>query len=81
MDNTQANTEYNGWTNWDTWNLNLWLNNEEWIYKHFRWIRSLDDFEEQARGIVEQLNNMEYPEGIDANKVNYEEIFEGFQEE
>jgi len=23
---------YNGWTNWETWNLGLWLNNEESTY-------------------------------------------------
>lgn len=23
-------TKYNGWTNWTTWNANLWLTNESW---------------------------------------------------
>ena len=30
MSNTQ---EYNGWTNWETWNVLLWLDNEENLYK------------------------------------------------
>ena len=28
MDNT-----YNGWKNWETWNVALWLGNDEWFYK------------------------------------------------
>jgi hypothetical protein len=28
MDNT-----YHGWKNWATWNVALWLGNDEWLYK------------------------------------------------
>jgi len=28
--------EYNGWTNYETWCVNLWLTNEEGDYKHWR---------------------------------------------
>lgn len=24
--------EYNGWTNYETWNIKLWLDNEQWMY-------------------------------------------------
>ena len=27
---------YNGWTNYETWNVNLWLENEEGTYHHMR---------------------------------------------
>ncbi len=25
--------EYNGWTNWETWNINLWIDNEYDVWK------------------------------------------------
>ena len=27
---------YNGWTNWETWNTNLWMTNEEPLYDEAR---------------------------------------------
>lgn len=28
-----ADTTYNGWTNWETWNVELWIDNEEPLYR------------------------------------------------
>jgi hypothetical protein len=30
------NKKYNGWTNYETWCVNLWLTNEEWSYNCWR---------------------------------------------
>ena len=37
-----ADQPYNGWTNWETWNFNLWINHNEALY----WIvnKALGDF-------------------------------------
>lgn len=26
-------SDYNGWNNWETWNVNLWVDNEEPLYR------------------------------------------------
>ena len=36
MAQTESSSEYNGWTNYETWCVNLWLNNEESTYNYWR---------------------------------------------
>ena len=31
---TEPDTSYNGWSNYETWNVNLWLSNDEPTYKY-----------------------------------------------
>ena len=38
MDTTNKAERYNGWTNYETWLVNLWLTNEEPTYRY--WIES-----------------------------------------
>lgn len=32
----EANNFYQGWSNWHTWIINLWLNNDETLYSAFK---------------------------------------------
>tara|TARA_B100000214_G_scaffold181931_1_gene131220 strand:+ start:229 stop:513 length:285 start_codon:yes stop_codon:yes gene_type:complete len=39
--------DYNGWTNYETWNVALWMDNDETEYK---WARSCHSFKEYRNG-------------------------------
>lgn len=44
--------EYNGWTNYETWNLALWIGNEEGTYNY--WREQTREAYRNARGESEQ---------------------------
>lgn len=74
---------YNGWSNWQTWNVNLWLQNDEGLY-NAAWggrpytsqsLRELVELELLPDGTPDMDNRLEY-DGVD-----WQEIAEGFNEE
>lgn len=60
---------HNGWTNWDTWNAALWINNEEGIYRAALGTES----PEALRALVEDFGLT--GDGFDSDKVNWEEVW------
>ena len=38
---------YNGWTNWETWNVALWIGNDEYLYREARKCYSYLNFVER----------------------------------
>lgn len=83
--------DYNGWKNWETWQINLWLDNEEPLYREkMGFLRHETLTEESVRAYCEQV----FPNGTpdmqgDAKesvaeqmaKVDWTEIYESFASE
>ena len=67
---------YNGFTNWDTWNLSLHLTNEEWIYN-----LAFNKTAKQIKRITEDYFELCGNDRIDIDKVNFDEIEESLGEE
>jgi hypothetical protein len=62
--------EYNGWTNRETWALNLWLSNDQGLYETTR--------ERVAEAVNEHKGDTYYPyAGSDAEREHYESRIAG----
>lgn len=75
-------SEYNGWTNWDTWNANLWLTNDETTYRLLVQCQSANDvkrlFKEQFT-MIDEDGFLQTIDDIDVTKVDWNEIFEAIE--
>jgi hypothetical protein len=75
--------EFNGHTNWDTWNASLWLANEEFTYRECvslaSYSTSLGDLAQRIESFVESIELT--GDGFDVNKVDWESIAEEYFEE
>ena len=77
--------EYNGWTNWETWNVNLWLTNDESVNTQTRELLQQEyeykfQREEALRDwVYELIHEHEYiKDDISLHRVNYKEIINSF---
>lgn len=73
-----TDTSYNGWTNYETWNVALWIGNDEVLYNMARGCDSYQDF--LNRYLADE--NAETPDGVMFNdvNVNHVEMDEMFEE-
>lgn len=79
------NEKYNGWTNYDTWLVVLWLNNDESNYRRLEHLKNgigskkLEDLTNIE--LYEKLKTFNYGDKINWNNVNIDEIRESILEE
>lgn len=78
--------DYNGWTNWETWNTVLWLDNEYFIYQHRIEIQKKHQIWNKERiktfffiYFKEKTPDMENKKQME--KVNWKEIADNFNDE
>jgi hypothetical protein len=83
---------YNGWTNWATWNVALWVDNREEYYYARLATATMNAGKEWTAETVEDFVRAIFPEGtpdmadgvmmVDGlDAVNYEELTEHWNEE
>ena len=60
---------YNGWTNYETWNVALWIRNDEGLYHEARGCKDYPEFIERMRQFGEDCGDKsgisrETPDGV-----------------
>jgi len=70
-----TDTRYNGWTNYETWNVALWIGNDEALYDLARVAGDYETFVDALQGCITE-DTFETPDGVKWNdpKVNITEI-------
>ena len=57
-----TDTTYNGWTNYETWNVALWIGNDEGLYQLAGAAGSYENFVDALEGC--DLNDVSTPDGV-----------------
>jgi len=73
-------TDYNGWTNWATWNVFVWLTNDEQVYRIARAFARCGNIPDLKWLAVHETHAVDL-DGVCVPEVNWAEIVEGLKEE
>jgi hypothetical protein len=69
-----TDTTYNGWTNYETWNVALYIQNDEGLYNA---CREMSDYQEVVN-LMREVGSKETPDGVkwSSKKINRIELNE-----
>ena len=72
---------YNGWTNWETWNVHMWIGNDE-TFNRIMTQGAKNDWE-QFKALAMQFGITKTPDGVSFEdpEVNQDEIRKAYAEE
>ena len=69
--------KFNGWTDWTTWNVALWINNDEGFYNIAKDCKDYMDFLYEMQYMI---GSFATPDGADWGEANIEELNEVISE-
>lgn len=74
--------EYNGWSNHSTWNVALWIGNDEGIYNFAKYFSNYLDFVAGMKKVSEGSLAFETPDGVSwtDSALDHDELNEIFTE-
>jgi hypothetical protein len=70
---TDKKQRYNGWKNYETWNVALWIGNDEGLYENAKELGTYERLRDilQVRGIIETTDSVSYRDsGLDISALN-----------
>jgi len=72
---------YNGWTNWETWNVAMWIGNDE-MFSRIMTLSAKGDWE-MFKALAMQFGITKTPDGVDfeSSEVNQDELRKAFAED
>ena len=69
--------KYNGWADWTTWNVALWINNAQGFYSIAKECKNYADFLYEMQSMI---GSFATPDGADWGEANIEEMNEVIEE-
>jgi hypothetical protein len=67
-------SKFNGHKNWNHWNVSLWINNDEWLYRQAVAFQRRRTKDEAARDLMDYLREMGQTETPDGAPYSFSSI-------